>query len=278
MIGTKESWTDKNSLRDYPLVVNSGNFPSGAIVDVFVSICSNTEVDPCVTILNVGPNLISVVFSDSISGVDLFAAIGEAGVENIALVTPASGVDVSGYVKFGRMIPTVKTHTRYETGAISLLKHCFVNFGNHVVESATTQGLGEKIQGDLSFVQLGDFMISPSVVESDIVGDETMLEISLNNPSRYKELCSTPLTVCECEVRPIKQLNTVLPDTTDRNITIESSLEILQVLSTSLGITISSLATSTQLCPPTNLPISGGTMRGEKIKSLPVDFFDCTIT
>ena len=263
MIGTKENWADKNSLRDYPLVINSGNFPCGIIIDCFVSIWSDSPVRPCVTAVSVGPGLLSVVFSDAISGNDLFAAVGEVGLENIATVIPSSSVDASGYIKFGGFIPITRSITKYELGSVMLLEHCYVNFGNHIVPWAKTQGLDRDILRDLSLSVSGDLKIDSYVVQSDVVGEETVLEFSLNNAGRYKEKCAPPTTICECENLPIKQINTVFPDDTNRNINIVSSSDILQIIAGELGITISALAPTKQICPPTNLPQPDGKLKGE---------------
>jgi len=262
MIGTKENWTEKNNLRDYPFIVSSGNFPTDAIVDVFVSLWSSANTKPCVTTLSIGTNLISVVFSDETTGEDLFAAVGMAG-EEVAVV-PASDIDVSGFVKFGNATTTSRSVIQYEAGAISLVNHCFVNFREHTVFSFSSQGLKQKIKGDISLLLSGDFKGEYSNIEEDIIGEETVLEISLNNAGRYKELCHVPLTVCECDEKPIKGINTVLPDETHRNITIESTMEVLEIIATELGVTISALAPTTQICPPSGLPQVGGKLQGEE--------------
>lgn len=262
MIGSKEVWTDKNNIRDYPLVVNDGVFPTDAIIDAFVVIWSDSVVDPCITTLNVGPRLISVVFSDSISGVDLFAAIGESGSEQEVLITRASDINISGYVKFGKMTSTQKTSTRYPNGSVSLLKHCFVNLGSNVVSYATTQGLDKKIQGDLSIELSGDFETSAYATPVRLIGDETFLEISLKNPSRYVEICATPQTSCECILPPIKQINSVLPDD-EGNITIEALDNIPEITTIPFGVTITALASSNAVCVQPNLPLIGGKLIGE---------------
>jgi hypothetical protein len=84
-----------------------------------------------------------------------------------------------------------------------------------------------------------------------------------HNPERFIDECYPPETICDCEEKPIKQINSVPPDPTTKNITIQSPLDIVSVVNGPGEVSIGVLKSSNTVCPSTNLPSPGGKLRGE---------------
>jgi hypothetical protein len=261
MTGTISSWTNKNSLRDYPFDLNGLDFPNGIIVDAFLCIGSD-DVIPCVTALNVRETICSIVFSDSNTGADLFACIKHKSQSNWVNVDSSGNFSVSGHVEFGDTDSAPMGLFRFPLGGVRLLDHCFICLGDDVVTSASVDGLTNKITGHLNLRFSGALKASAYYIQSEMVGSETVFDISLSKPSMFLDLCTPRTTICDCDPKPIKRINSVMPDA-NGNITIESGNELLTVTTNSSGITVSLEAASNDICPPTNLPHMDGRLIGE---------------
>ena len=263
MIGTKENWADKNSLRNYPLNIVSGEFPEGILCDVSVLI-RGSNVVPYVSSLKIGKGLVSIVFSDVTTGHDIFAAVCPRDGNETVLVSPSNFFDVSGSVKFGNLISQKEGLFLYASGLVMLLNHCFCSIGENVILSQSVGGSITKNKGDVILSFSGGFNSRIYTETLPIEGDVSIVEISLDNPSRFKELCSPTTTVCECLDAPIKQINSVLPDSSTHNITIENLDGIVLIEELLRGITVSAIASSNLVCDQNNLPKPGGKLKGEQ--------------
>jgi len=247
MIGTKENWTDKNNLRNYPISVSRGNFPQSLLVDAFVTI-KDENIFPCISSVNYTGKIASVVFSDAISGVELFVAMHAVGGTNIAESVISANVDAVGYIKFGSISDVQIGITKYNLGDIMLLDHCFLNIGKPAITSIKVDGNPSEILNEFNFSAIGDFSITKSNYITQLTGEESIYTISCS--SQYNHPCDYKETVCECNHQPIKNINNVYPtNAPDRTINIVSSNPLI-VTDTNFysGITINAVTKADQMC------------------------------
>ena len=245
-----QEWSNKNSLRQYPLYGNCSLIPEGIITDCNLVIFASGVI-PSLAIFKTTKELMSVVFCNASTGKNFAAATCFKGEDRAQPIISFSELKCVGHVQFGEQVEENQSVT-LTAGEALVLPHCYVNIGAPTVESFTVEGLFKENTGLMRMSFAGDFEQETSKEIGYYGQEKTIITISLNNQSRYRDICAPPSTICDCPDIQMKQINDVLPDESG-NIDIEQKsgetlLTISESLTSSSTINISLEATSTDVC------------------------------
>jgi len=218
MIGGNIEWQNKNALRAYPLEDSVISFIHDILLDIFI-IFQEDDVYPYVSEIIKTPVIVSVSFRCKASGKTLFVAqkIGKEG-----FIHPAPGIDCSGNVTFGDCDNIRDGRYTYDVHSYtSLLDHCYVCIGNPIIKTIAAPG-STRMSGNVGINFVGSFTQAIEGQYREILGEKNILNVGLgDNKNQFTNLCYPAKTTCECDTKPIKQINNVSPDR-NGNITIES--------------------------------------------------------
>jgi len=263
MIGSNINWQNKNSFRSYPLEDGTTSFPSDVLVDIFV-VFQEDEAFPYAAEIIKTDSIVSVSFRCKSSGATLFVA---QNIRGNGVIQPAPGVDCSGNVTFGDCSSI--RNGRYEYSPYdntSLVDHCYVCVAKPTIRSLSVPG-SARVEGECSIDFVGSLEQKVSAAKEKILGEKTTIATKLGSSKEsFLQLCYPAMTTCECEKKPIKQINTVFPDKYG-NIILESRDMVVRIdNSAPFGtIYLSAVALPEDKCEANkNLPTIEGLLKGYK--------------
>lgn len=270
MFGANQEWRVQNSLRSYPFIHegdlisrNTGIKLSSDLIADLLIVAQTESIVPKISSIHVTPYILTVLFYDELTGLDLGVARYTLGSQTYReSIQSVGSIDVSGWVSFGTCasvvdIPTGR-HEFRETNH-SIEARCVMATGPAPITSIRSE-YGPELDGLVEFLTNGgfNFDVSYQIIDGEKI---TYLMVGLSDPSRFLGDCTPANTVCECDTPPIGRINTVLPDISGNILITADSPIILEKFIA--DISLSFQRTSDDVCVKPPVPSSTGVLPGE---------------
>lgn len=274
MVGSKHDWANLNTLRSYPFVYSknptaeTGFVLGDEILADLTIIAQSSDYQPKLSSIHFSKSIISLCFFDSVLNEDSFVlqtTIGSSyAVESIVSVgsTLISGSGIFGDLsKISKYMDT-GIH-RFTSDDFVVDPHCIFMAGPPVLFSISG-GLSQE-EGEVVVSTLGKLRATTTTVDDGFGNIEQNVVFSLLDPEEFLERCPIPENICECLIKPLEKINTVLPDENGNINIISDSVEfnVLEIENYENNIIISAVGSSKEVCE-LGLPTPEGLLPSEQ--------------